>query len=103
MHWVLLVFTLLFVGFYALWYTVLKNKEFKFLPAKISRDLVPLFVCGLMLLFVLIFGIIGMSNSCGACIVFFIIDVLLIGCGVALYFFEEKVISFFKKEKKRNN
>lgn len=104
MHFVLLVFTLLFVGFYACWYTVLNDKEFKFLPAKISKKLVPLFVCGLMLLLVLIFGIIGMAKSCGACIAFFIIDILLIGCGVALYFFDDIVIGFiqklFKKEKK---
>lgn len=104
MHWVLLVLALLFIGFYACWYTFLGKKEFKFLPAKIAKALVPLFVCALMFVFVLIFGIIGMAKGCGACIAFFIIDVLLIAAGVALYFFEAIVINFFgklfKKEKK---
>ena len=101
MHWILLVLTILYLAFYACWYTVLKDKEFKFLPAKIAKKLFPLFVSALMLLLVLIFGIIGMTKGCGACIAFFIVDVLLIGLAAALYFFDEKLLALFKKEEKK--
>ena len=64
--------------------------------------MLPLLVCGLMLVIVLIFGIIGLTNSCGICIAFFIIDLLLIGIGVALYFFDSKIPFLATKQEEKN-
>ncbi|MCQ2799288.1 MAG: leucine-rich repeat protein [Bacilli bacterium] len=90
-HWILIVAFIGFIAFVAVWNFVLRNKTY---------NLVSIFVSAAFALITLIFGIIGMSMGCGVCVLFFILNILVLIASV-LIFCWDRVEPYVEKTKQR--